>query len=148
MGPRQSKNGCCGDRPLSNLGAAIGIPCYFKPKSEGSNLSQNNMGSLWEPLNWTLVGHHNINFLIAQDPYEDNLKRKSILFAGLLKLKFWLLGRSTIDKIKSTIHFNLRERSLFTAGGGGANPKIACTKNLPPLGTRALRFCPPSDPAH
>ena len=96
MGPRQSKNGCCGDRPLSNLGAAIGIPCYFKPKSEGSNLSQNNMGSLWEPLNWTLVGHHNINFLIAQDPYEDNLKRKSILFAGLLKLKFWLLGRSTI----------------------------------------------------
>ena len=95
MGPRQSKNGCCGDRPLSNLGAAIGIPCYFKPKSEGSNLSQNNMGSLWEPLNWTLVGHHNINFLIAQDLYKDNLKRKCILFAGLLKLKFWLLGRST-----------------------------------------------------
>ncbi len=31
----------------------------------------------------------------AQDPYEDNLRRKSILFAGLLKLKFWLLGRST-----------------------------------------------------
>ncbi len=28
-------------------------------------------------------------------------------------------------------------------GGGGANPKIACTKNLPPLGTPALRFCPP-----
>ncbi len=81
---------------MSNLGAAIGIPCYFKPKSESSNLSQNNMGSLWEPLNWTLVGHHNINFFIAQDPYEDNLKRKSILFAGLLKLKFRLLGRSTI----------------------------------------------------
>ncbi len=34
-------------------------------------------------------------------------------------------------------------------GGGGANPKIACTKNLPPLGTRTLPFCPPpSDPAH
>ncbi len=53
------------------------------------------MESLWQPLNWTLVGHHNINFLIALDLYEDNLKRKSILFAGLLKLKFWLLGRST-----------------------------------------------------
>ncbi len=54
------------------------------------------MGSLWQPLNWTIVGHHNINFFIAYDPYEDNLKRKSIVFAGLLKLKFWFLGRSTI----------------------------------------------------
>ncbi len=26
---------------------------------------------------------------------QDNLNRKSILFAGLLKLKFWFLGRST-----------------------------------------------------
>ncbi len=32
--------------------------------------------------------------------------------------------------------------------GGGANPKIARTQNVPPLGTRELRFCPPSDPSH
>ncbi len=42
-----------------------------------------------------ILRNNNINFFIAQDPYEDNLKKKSILFAGLLKLNFWLLGRST-----------------------------------------------------
>ena len=42
----------------------------------------------------------------------------------------------------------VRERSLFTAGGGGGNPKIARTEILPPLDNRELRFCPPSKPAH
>ncbi len=53
------------DRPMSNLVAAIGIPCYFRAKSEGSHFGQNNMGSLWQPLDWTWFGFHNIQFLIA-----------------------------------------------------------------------------------
>ncbi len=37
---------------------------------------------------------------------------------------------------------------IYGRGGGGANPKIVCTQNAPPLGARELPFCPPSDPAH
>ena len=37
-----------------------------------------------------------ITFLIGEDPYEDNLKRKSIFFAVLLKLNFGVPGRSTM----------------------------------------------------
>ncbi len=85
------------DRLMSNLGAAIEIPCYFRLKSDASNFSQNNMGSPWQLLNWTLIDHHNITFLIGGDPYEDNLKRKSIFFAVLLKFNFVVPGRSTIN---------------------------------------------------
>ncbi len=53
------------------------------------------MGSLWQPLNWTLIHHHYVTFLIGEDPYEDNVKRKSIFFAVLLKLNFGVPGRST-----------------------------------------------------
>ena len=37
---------------------------------------------------------------------------------------------------------NLREVSLFTAGGGGANLKIACTQNTPPLEHMNYVFAP------
>ena len=96
MGPSQSINGCCGEWPRSNWGAAIGIPCNFRPKCECSNSSQNNMGSLWQPPDWTWISHHNIHFLIAHDPYEYNLERKSIFFAELLELKSGAPGRRTI----------------------------------------------------
>ncbi len=43
----------------------------------------------------TLIDRHNVTFLNGEDPYEDNLKRKSIFFAVLLKLNFWVPGRST-----------------------------------------------------
>ena len=82
MGPRQSKNGCCGDRSMSNLGAAIGIPFNFSRNLNPQILVLNNMGSLWQPLNWTSVGHHNIHFLVIWDLHEGNMQRKSILFAG------------------------------------------------------------------
>ncbi len=36
---------------MFNLGASMGIPCYFIPKSEGLNFGQNNMGSQWQHLN-------------------------------------------------------------------------------------------------
>ncbi len=75
---------------------AIGIPCYFSLKSGASNFSQNNMGSLWQLLNWILIDHHNVTFLIGEDPYEDNLKRKYIIFAVLLNLNFGVPGRWTI----------------------------------------------------
>ncbi len=78
---------------MSHLGAAIEISCYFGVESGASNFTQNNMGSLWQLLNWT--DHHNVTFLIGEDPYEDNLKRKSIFFAVLLKLNFGVPGRST-----------------------------------------------------
>ena len=39
-----------------------------------------------------------ITFLIGEDPYEDNLKRKSVFFAGLLKLNFGVPGRSTKNR--------------------------------------------------
>ena len=42
------------------------------------------------------IDHHNVTFLIGEDPYEDNLKRKSIFFAVLLQLNFGVPGRSTI----------------------------------------------------
>ncbi len=39
------------------------------------------------------------HFLIGEDPYENNLKRKSIFFAVLLKLNFGVPGRSTIRTV-------------------------------------------------
>ncbi len=62
MSPKRLKKWCCGDQLMFNLGAPIGIQCYFTPKSMGLKFGQNNMESLWEHLNWTLVGHHNISF--------------------------------------------------------------------------------------
>ena len=51
--------------------------------------------SLRQHLDWTCIGHHNTHFSITKDPYEDNLERKSILFAWLLKLKFGTPGQLT-----------------------------------------------------
>ncbi len=42
---------------MSNLGAAIGIPCYFRPNLNPQILVWNNIESLWQPLHWILVGH-------------------------------------------------------------------------------------------
>ena len=39
------------------------------------------------------IDQHSVTFLIGEYPYEDNLKRKSIFFAVLLK---WVSGRSSI----------------------------------------------------
>ena len=38
---------------------------------------------------------------------------------------------------------NLGSGHYLRQGGGGGIPKIARTKNVPPLNNRALRFCPP-----
>ncbi len=37
---------------------------------------------------------------------------------------------------------------IYEWGGGGANPKIARTQNVPPLDNRALKICPPSKAVH
>ncbi len=62
FGPKGSKKLCCGDRLMFDLGAAIEIPCYFDQNSGAQISGWNNMGSLWEHLNWTLVDLHNITF--------------------------------------------------------------------------------------
>ena len=84
---------------MTNLGAAIEIPCYFRLRSDASNCSQNNMGS-WEhgmaARKLDIARSPRGHFLIGEDPYEDNLKRKSIFFAMLLKLNFGVPGRWTI----------------------------------------------------
>ncbi len=119
---------------MSNL-AAIEIPCYFGVKSGASNFSQNNMGSLWQLLNWTLIDHYNVTFLIGEDPYEDNLKRKSIFFAVLLKLNFGLPGRSTITKYLQRIFKEISKYLYFESTWWD----LWCTVNQ--LNFAARKFC-------
>ncbi len=84
MSPKGLKKWCCGDQLMFNWGAPIGIPCYFTLNSMGFKFGQNNMGSLWEHPNWTLVSHHNITFSDPWVPYKDIPKRKSILLVEVL----------------------------------------------------------------
>ena len=55
--------------------------------------------------------------------------------------------RELLRETGSVFCFILQHKGavIIYGRGGSANPKIACTKNLPPppLGTRALCFCPP-----
>ncbi len=78
---------------MFNLAVAIEIPCYFDQNSGPQISGWNNMGSLWEDLNWTLVDLHNITFSNSQDPNKDILEGISILFVEVLnflnKPLFW-----------------------------------------------------------
>ena len=68
LGPKGLKKWCCGDRLMFSLSAAIEIPCYFDQNSGLLRILRwNNMGSLWDHLNWTLVGHYNISFSNSYD---------------------------------------------------------------------------------
>ena len=60
-----------------------------------------------------------------------------------------LCAHKSIQSV-TTIPTNLlKEVSLFTAGGTGVNPKIACNQNTRPLGARELlKFCRPSKGLH
>ncbi len=46
--------------------------------------------------NRALIGLHNIAWLVIQDPNNEFLAKLSILFVGLLYVKFWVAGRLTI----------------------------------------------------
>ncbi len=80
---------------MFSLGARIGIPCFFVPKSVGLNFGQNNMGSQWQHLNCTLVGLRNITFFEPLGPKKNILERKSILRVKVLKLDFRVLCQPT-----------------------------------------------------
>ena len=51
-----SKNKCCTDRLLSDLGAPIEIPWYFDQNLNTLISASNNMGCQWEQLNLTVIG--------------------------------------------------------------------------------------------
>ncbi len=51
-----SKNQCCTNRLLSDVGAPIEIPCYFDQNLNTSILASNNIGCQCEQLNLTVIG--------------------------------------------------------------------------------------------
>ena len=74
------------------LGAAIDIPCDFWANLKGSILSQNNMGCLWQPLNWTMWLHH-IDFPRRDRPSIQILHWKSVILYVVLLSPNWVPDR-------------------------------------------------------
>ncbi len=89
---------------MFNLGTAFEIPCYFDQNSDPQISGWNNMGSLWEHINWTSVDLHNITFSNSQDPNKDILARKSILLVEVLNFLnslFFGVGQPAINVVSN-----------------------------------------------
>ncbi len=74
---------------------AIDIPCYF-----GSKL---NLGCLWQPLNWTMEFHHNINFPKGVGPSIEIPHWKSAIFdvvLNFLKSLFFRVGKPAHSRLQ------------------------------------------------
>ena len=90
------ENQCCGMVIWSDIRAVIDIPCYFWPKSRGSNFVQNNMACLWQPLHLTTWLFHNIGFPKRGGLSIIKLHSKSVIFAVSLNFKNSIRGQPAI----------------------------------------------------
>ena len=65
-------------------------------------------------------------------------------FVQHVNFVYLLLSLCTCN-ILSNFNVNFFEEKviIYGRGGGGANLRIVCTQNVPPLGMRELRFRPP-----
>ena len=84
LGHKSLEKWCCGDRLMFNLGAPIGIPCYFIPKSTGLNFGENNMVllCLCACFSWLFSDKH-------IDEAEWNWQNVTVFFTYYLHMMAW-----------------------------------------------------------